>query len=137
MQKVTRFGVSVPSTLIKEFDEIIEEEKYKNRSKAITELIRSKVSESEFAKGSHDLIGTITYLYDPAIRSVIGKIEMTVLDSKAEILSNSTVPYKAKMMGVLSCSGNWFDIKETYIRINSIKGIEYCKASFANPTIDR
>ncbi|HOP09125.1 MAG TPA: ribbon-helix-helix protein, CopG family [Candidatus Methanofastidiosa archaeon] len=137
MQKVTRFGVSVPSKLIKEFDEIIDEEKYKNRSKAITELIRSKVSESEFTKGSHDLIGTITYLYDPTTRSVNGKIEMAVIESKANILSNATTPYRSKMMGVLACYGNWFDIKETYIKINSIKGMEYCKASFANPSIER
>jgi len=137
MQKVTRFGVSVPTNLIKEFDDIIEKEKYKNRSKAITELIRSKVSESEFSKGSHDLIGTITYLYDPKIRSVNGKLELDILESKANIISNSTTPYMKKMLGVLTCSGNWFDIKETYIKIKSIKGMEYCKASFANPTIKR
>ncbi|MBN1786598.1 MAG: nickel-responsive transcriptional regulator NikR, partial [Candidatus Methanofastidiosa archaeon] len=70
MEKVTRFGVSVPSRLIEEFDSIIQKEKHKNRSKAITELIRSKVSESEFFKGSHKMIGTITYLYDPKVRSV-------------------------------------------------------------------
>lgn len=60
-----------------------------------------------------------------------------MLDSKAEVISNTTTPYKTKILGTLLCSGNWFDIKDTYIKINSIKGMEYCKASFANPSIER
>jgi len=136
MKKVTRFGVSVPSKLIQEFDDIIDKERYKNRSKAITELIRGKVSESEFMKGAHKMIGTITYLYNPITRSVSGKIEMSLQSTKATIITNSITPYEGKMLGVLTCKGDWFDIKDTYIQINSIKGIEYCKASFANPNIE-
>ena len=136
MQRVTRFGVSVPTSLIKKFDEIIEIEKYKNRSKAISELIRTKVSESEFFKGSHYLIGSITYLYNPETRSTTKKIEEIMLNSKAKIISNNISPTKGKkIIGVITCSGDWFDIKDTYRCINTTKGVEYCNTSFVNPEI--
>ncbi|RZN45767.1 hypothetical protein EF808_06325 [archaeon] len=137
MQRVTRFGVSVPTTLMKKFDDIIESERYKNRSKAISELIRSKVSESEFMKGSHFLIGTITYLYDPTVHSVLKQLHDATVSSKATVHASTSVPAKEnKVLGVLTCEGDWFDIKETYQRINRTKGVEYCKASFVNPTIE-
>lgn len=136
MQRVTRFGVSVPVSLIKKFDQVIEIEKYKNRSKAITELIRSKVSESEFLSGSHFLVGTITYLYDPTTRSTVARIEDAIISSKATIVSNSTVPTRnSKVMGVLICCGDWFDVKDTYRKMNTTKGVEYCNTSFVNPEI--
>lgn len=137
MQRVTRFGVSIPTKLIAQFDEIIERERYKNRSKAIAELIRSKVSETEFFKGSHYLIGTITYLYDPSVRSVYTKIQGALRESKAETVSNTTLPTQNdKMIGVAICAGDWFDIKDTYRKINSAKGVLYCNSSFANPYIE-
>ncbi len=136
MQRVTRFGVSIPTSLIQQFDNIIEKEKYKNRSKAISELIRAKVSETEFMKGSHSLIGTITYLYDPTIYSVLNKIQDALYESKANVISNTICSTKNdKILGVLTCSGDWFDIKDTYRRINTTKGVVYCNTSFANPAI--
>ncbi len=137
MQRVTRFGVSIPTKLITQFDEIIERERYKNRSKAIAELIRGKVSETEFFKGSHYLIGTITYLYDPTVRSVCAKLQETLHASSADIISNTTVATQNnRMLGVATCSGDWFDIKDTYRKITSTKGVQYCNSSFANPYIE-
>lgn len=137
MQKVTRFGVSVPTKLIKQFDEVIDRERYKNRSKAITELIRSKVSETEFFKGSHVLIGTITYLFDPSVRSVCARLQEVTATSKAHIISTTTTATQnEKMLGVIICSGDWFDIKDTYRLVNTAKGVIYCNTSFANPFIE-
>jgi CopG family nickel-responsive transcriptional regulator len=137
MQRVTRFGVSIPTKLITQFDEIIERERYKNRSKAIAELIRSKVSETEFFKGSHHLVGTITFLYDPSVRSVYGKLQETLRESNASVISNTAVETQNdKMLGVAICAGDWFDIKDTYRKINASKGVLYCNSSFANPFIE-
>ncbi|MHC1604642.1 MAG: CopG family ribbon-helix-helix protein [Candidatus Methanofastidiosia archaeon] len=137
MQKVTRFGVSVPTNLLKLFDEIIAEEKHRNRSKAIAALIRAKVSETEFTRGSYYLIGTITYLYNSSVTSVPTKIQDAILESKANVISNTHhIAKDGKVLGVFTCSGNWFDIKETFRTINSTKGVEFCKASFVNPKIE-
>lgn len=45
MDKVTRFGISLPADVLKEYDEVIQRNGYSNRSKAILDLVRSYIKE--------------------------------------------------------------------------------------------
>ena len=64
MEDLVRFGVSMDSKLLKQFDKYIKEKSYKNRSEAIRDLIRNNLVEKEWKVGTKETVGTITLIYN-------------------------------------------------------------------------
>ncbi|MDO3676366.1 nickel-responsive transcriptional regulator NikR [Paenibacillus ehimensis] len=61
---LTRFGVSMPEELIKQFDQYIAERGYTNRSEAIRDLVRKVLLEPGGLKADQLVAGTIVMVYD-------------------------------------------------------------------------
>jgi len=64
MEKVTRFGVSLDSGLLEQFDRLNRARGYTNRSEAIRDLIREKLVEEEWKAGDAQVAGTVSLVYD-------------------------------------------------------------------------
>jgi CopG family nickel-responsive transcriptional regulator len=64
MEDLVRFGVSIDSKLLKQFDKYIKEKGYVNRSEAIRDLIRNNLVEKEWEVGTEETVGTITLIYN-------------------------------------------------------------------------
>ncbi len=62
--QLTRFGVSLSEALLEEFDRLIEEKGYTNRSEAIRDLIREKLVEEEWQADTAEVAGTVSLVYD-------------------------------------------------------------------------
>ena len=63
MGKTVRFGVSLNSDLLAQFDVLCEEKSYPNRSEAIRDLIRNELVEREQVVGM-DLAAVLSLVYD-------------------------------------------------------------------------
>ncbi|MBM3891028.1 MAG: nickel-responsive transcriptional regulator NikR [Verrucomicrobia bacterium] len=61
---VTRFSVSLSKQLLENLDTMMREKGYTNRSLAIADMIRAQLVEHWQNKGSQEIAGTITLLYD-------------------------------------------------------------------------
>ncbi|MEA1993886.1 MAG: nickel-responsive transcriptional regulator NikR [Euryarchaeota archaeon] len=72
MEKMTRFGVSIPPQLLKKFDELIDAKGYANRSEAIRDMVRDLIIEKQEEKGN--VVGTITLLYDHDVKGVMERL---------------------------------------------------------------
>lgn len=59
-----RFGVSLPDGLLEEFDGMIQEKGYVNRSQAIADMIRAELVDYRGRLGHQEIAGTITLVYD-------------------------------------------------------------------------
>jgi len=59
---LVRFGVSVEKELLEEFDKIIENRGYTNRSEAIRDLMREMISRKKIGE-CNDAIATISVMY--------------------------------------------------------------------------
>ena len=71
MSELTRFGVSIPSELVKRFDESIRSRGYRTRSEAIRDMMREHLVESEWASGNQgSVVGTVTIVYDHEVREL-------------------------------------------------------------------
>ncbi|KAA3599772.1 MAG: nickel-responsive transcriptional regulator NikR [Candidatus Scalindua sp. AMX11] len=64
MEEIARFGVSMDSKLLKQFDRYITEKGYENRSEAIRDLIRNNLVDMEWKVGTSESVGTITIIYN-------------------------------------------------------------------------
>ncbi|MGC8744822.1 MAG: nickel-responsive transcriptional regulator NikR [Verrucomicrobiia bacterium] len=63
-EKTTRFSVSIPANLLKQFDEIVRKKKSVNRSQAIADIISDAIVEYKIENGEEEMAGTITLVYD-------------------------------------------------------------------------
>jgi CopG family transcriptional regulator, nickel-responsive regulator len=61
---VDRFSVSLPPRLLSQFDEMVKQKGYDNRSLAIADIIRDKLVEHRQKFGTEEIAGTITLVYD-------------------------------------------------------------------------
>lgn len=64
MSEIVRFSVSVEDDLLEKFDRYCSEEQFATRSEAVRQLIREKLTERAWATGSHEVVGTLTLVYD-------------------------------------------------------------------------
>lgn len=60
----TRFSVSLPPQLLKQYDTMIAGKGYANRSQAIADMIRAQLVEYRQNSDAGEIAGTITLVYD-------------------------------------------------------------------------
>ena len=70
MDKVLRFGVSIPQELVKAFDARIRSKGYSNRSEAIRDIMRDYLVEGDWESGQGEVVGTVTIVYDHHVREL-------------------------------------------------------------------
>lgn len=70
MDKVERFGVSMPPQLAESFDEVIGRKGYTNRSEAIRDIIRRYLVEEEWEAQHAEVVGTVTLVFDHHTRDL-------------------------------------------------------------------
>lgn len=64
MSELERVGVSLDTPLLAEFDALIRGQGYGNRSEAIRDLIRNKLTEAALASPEAEGIGSVFLVYD-------------------------------------------------------------------------
>jgi CopG family nickel-responsive transcriptional regulator len=76
MSKVTRFGVSLESSLLEKFDRLNAQKGYKNRSEAIRDLIREKMISEEWADTDQELdtVGVFSLVYNHEQRDLNSRL---------------------------------------------------------------
>lgn len=64
MSKITRFGISLDSELLRRFDALIKRVGYGNRSEAIRDLIRDRLAAKEWENEETETVGVLALVYD-------------------------------------------------------------------------
>jgi CopG family nickel-responsive transcriptional regulator len=91
MEKVVRFSTTIAPKLLDQFDEILEEKGYANRSEGIRDLIRNFIVANEWEGGDDEAVGSLTLLYDHDVRGVTDKLVELQHSHHANILSSMHV----------------------------------------------
>jgi len=74
MADAVRFGVSMSKKLLVDFDHLIAEKGYKNRSEAIRKLIREKLVQKEWELSKEEIVATITMVYSHEVRELTERL---------------------------------------------------------------
>jgi len=61
---VARFSISIPADLAEQLDETVAKRGFKNRSQAVTEMVRNHLAELKAEAGTESMAGTISLVYD-------------------------------------------------------------------------
>ncbi|MBU1207312.1 MAG: nickel-responsive transcriptional regulator NikR [Proteobacteria bacterium] len=130
MAFITRFGVSIEESLLKNFDHLISRKGYQNRSEAIRDLIRESLVQEEWEEGKKETIGTIAIVYSHHTR----ELSRTLMDMQhryyQSILSSLHIHLdEHNCLEVLVVKGRGAEIKKISDRLIGTKGVKYGKLS--------
>jgi metal-responsive CopG/Arc/MetJ family transcriptional regulator len=130
-----RFSVSLPPSLVKEFDETWQDMDYENRSRAVHDAFRDFISEARWSKkGSGVMIGavlTLSYLDKPGLNEEMASLKIKF---KEIICSNHQMFVEDnKMLEIISIKGDAKEIKKMIELLKSKKGVKHVTSSIITP----
>lgn len=125
MEKLVRFGVSMPAHLLEQFDEIITAKGYTSRSEAIRDMIRDTIVEYEWM-GNKEVVGVITVVYDHHRKGVMEKIANVQHIHHSEIASSTHIHLDHEnCLEVVVVRGKPPEVKELADNMIALKGVKH------------
>jgi CopG family nickel-responsive transcriptional regulator len=130
MSGLTRFGVSIPGSLLKDFDRLIGGKGYQNRSEAIRDLIRDSLVKEEWREGKQEMVGTVALVYSHHTRELSRLLTRMQHDHYKTILSTLHIHLdEHNCLEVLVVKGRGGEIKKISERLIGIRGVKHGKLS--------
>ena len=132
---VVRFSISLPPSLLKDFDEVWKAKGYDNRSRAAHDAFRSFVSEHKWAfSGTEEIAGAIILIYYLDKPGLLNKI-VGIQHSYEGIVSSTMHIHlaKNKCLEILAVKGKAEDIRNLGQEISTQKGVKEMKLAVTTP----
>jgi len=128
MGNTVRFGISLDEKLLANFDQLIEQKSYMNRSEAIRDLIRASLVEERLGSEDHEAVGTVTLVYNHHVRDLSDKLTEHQHSHHDQIVSSLHVHLDAhNCLEVLIIRGAVRDIKQIANELIGVKGVKHGK----------
>jgi CopG family nickel-responsive transcriptional regulator len=132
MSDLTRFGVSLPTELLADFDRLLAELGYANRSEAVRDLIRDRLADEEWREGKGVVFGTITLVYDHSMGSLTNRLLDISHDHHDLIITNLHVHLDHEhCLEVLIVKGRAAEVRKLAGAIIGMRGILHGKLTLA------
>lgn len=128
MSSLRRFGMSLDSTLLDRFDQLISRTGQKNRSEAIRDLIRDALVRYDWEQERGEKVGTITLIYDHHAGDISER--MTELEHRHHQIVISKMHIHLdhdNCLEVLAVRGEAAEIHEIANELIGMKGVKHGK----------
>ena len=128
MGATVRFGISLDEKLLQNFDQLIEQKSYMNRSEAIRDLIRASLVEEKCGSENQEAVGTVTLVYNHHVRDLSDKLTEQQHTPHDHIVSALHVHLDAhNCLEVLIVRGTVQTIKQISHELIGVKGVKHGK----------
>ena len=126
--ELTRFGISMPEELLREFDRYIKARNYQNRSEAIRDLIRDRLVEDEWSdiEQAQEVVGTITFVYSHHKRELVNALLKVQHRYESLVLASQHIHLDHDhCLEVTVVRGSTETISDLANEIKSMKGVKH------------
>jgi len=128
METLTRFGVSMESTLLRQFDRFISEKGYTNRSEALRDIVREKLAADRVQAPQMPAFGALVFVYDHRKRELESQLTELQHAAPDRIISTAHVHIDHDhCMEVIMLRGRTSDLSSIAERLLSLKGVQLGK----------
>lgn len=125
MSKLVRFGVSLDEDLLNQFDRLLRQKKYTNRSEAIRDLIREELVKKEWTE-NREVTGAITLVYDHHARELVTRVLDIQHDYHTCILSSQHIHLDHhNCFEIIVTSGKSKDIEALFQKLKAVKNVKH------------
>ena len=130
MADLARFGISIHQGLLENFDQLISNKGYDNRSEAIRDMIRNALVEDQIERDSTTpTVGTVTLVYDHHTRDLADKLTEHQHSHHQAIVSAMHVHLDAHhCLEVVVVRGTAAEVKRLTDELIGTKGVKHGKA---------
>lgn len=126
MEKVSRFGVSLETPLLKKFDLLLEKLGYKSRSEAIRDLIRERLVTEEWSSGHFKTIGVLSLVYNHHVRELSEVLNQIQHQNINLVLSTTHIHVdQHNCLEVVILKGKSNHIKKVSDKLMSTRGVKH------------
>lgn len=132
MSELVRFGVSISNELLEQFDKLIKERNYTNRSEAFRDLIRQELIKKEWQDGG-EVAGAITLIYDHHRKDLLNRITDIQHDSQRVIISTQHIHLDHdNCLEIVAVRGKPVEVRRLADTLISIKGVKHGTLSMSS-----
>lgn len=126
--KLTRFGVSMDEKLLQNFDQIIEEKGYQNRSEAVRDLVRDAILQHNCTDDKEIVAGAILLFYNHHQNQLVNEMLDIQHDYHANILATTHLHIDHhNCLELIAVKGHASDLRILSNRLITLKGVFYGK----------
>jgi len=127
MAQAIRFSVSLSEELLRDFDTLLEEKGYPNRSEGIRDLIRDRLVQQEIEE-KKEVVGIVSLVYDHHVRELTEKLIQLQHDSDAEVTSSMHIHLDHhNCLEVIVAKGRGGVIRKFADKLIGIRGVKHGK----------
>jgi CopG family nickel-responsive transcriptional regulator len=132
--KITRFGVTFPPELLKDFDEIIGKMGYDSRSKALQDAVRLFVAERKWIQQDESIeqTGIILMIYDHDTRNLEADLTESQHHHKSLVTSTMHIHMSEKdCLEAIAVKGKASEIRQLSDDLAKRRGVKIIKTVMA------
>ena len=128
MSDLLRFGISIDSRLLKQFDDLIADKGYVNRSEAIRDLIRNNLVAEASSCDEEEIVGTVTIVFDHHTRELARQLTDRQHASHGSVISSLHVHLDARnCLEVIVVKGKAREVKKLADEMIGTRGVKHGK----------
>jgi CopG family nickel-responsive transcriptional regulator len=133
MDKLKRFGISMEDNLLKQFDNLINQRGYTNRSEAVRDLVREKLVEEGVNQTKGKVFGALVFIYDHHKRELEKTLTNLQHDHFQNIISTTHVHIDHDhCLEVILIRGKALLVKNIAEKIISLNGVKHGKLTLTS-----
>ena len=122
---LTRFSISIDEELMDQFDAKIRKDRCPTRSKAVGDLIRSSLVQTEWQEGD-EVAGAIVLVYDHHTRDVVSRLTDVQHDCHHAIISTQHIHLDHdNCLEIVAVKGTSREIATLVKRLKAVKGLKH------------
>jgi CopG family nickel-responsive transcriptional regulator len=136
-ERVTRFSVSLPDSLLKELDRRVIRRGYASRSEFVRDLIRERIVEDKWESGAEKVVGVLTIGYDHHQRGLLQKIVDLHHTQYVNILCTTHVHLDShNCLETAIIRGRPREIERIAVKSAGLRGVRFAKLTKASTLED-
>jgi CopG family nickel-responsive transcriptional regulator len=133
MTDLLRFGVAIPADLLDQFERLIAQKGYSNRSEAIRDLIRDQLVSEVIEHDHGEMIGTVTVVYNHHVRQLTTRLTAFQHQHYGQVIATLHVHLDADYcLEVLVVRGSSKDIRHIADQLIGTKGVAHGKLTMTS-----
>ena len=137
MAELTRFGVSIQTRLLEQFDQLIAEKGYVNRSEAIRNLIRGDLVDVAAERDEGAMVGTVTFVYNHHVRQLTDILTEFQHQNYGAVIASLHIHLDAEnCLEVLVVRGKSGEIRRIADKLIGTKGVKHGKLTLTTAGSD-
>ncbi len=128
MTDLLRFGVSLETELLRDFDRLLKFKGYASRSEAIRDLIRDYLAAEAWRAGKGEAVGTVTLIYDHHVPDLQERLTAAQHDAAPLIVSSLHIHLdRHRCLEILVVKGNAAKVRALGDRLIGARGVKHGK----------